>query len=62
MIDPLLGVRSLKKYFTLKKGFLIKERIYVKAVGGTSFPIPRGESFGLMAESGARPSKNRFPI
>jgi len=52
-MDPILQVRNFKKFFSLKKGFLGKEKIYVRAVDGVSFSIHRGNSFGLVGESGS---------
>lgn len=48
--DVLLEVRSLKKYFPVKTGLFRKN--YVKAVDDVSFFIRRGETFGLVGESG----------
>jgi oligopeptide/dipeptide ABC transporter ATP-binding protein len=53
MMDPLLHVKNLKKYFPLRKGFLEKEKTYVRAVDDVSFSIRRGNSFGLVGESGS---------
>ena len=49
---PLLEVRNLVKYFPFKAGILRKTVAYVKAVDGISFKILRGETFGLVGESG----------
>jgi len=52
--QPLLIVRDLKKYFPLKKtGFsLPRERLAVRAVDGVSFTIIKGETLGVVGESG----------
>ena len=50
--NPLLEVRNLRKYFTLTRGFLKPVKQYLKAVDGVSFHISRGETFGLVGESG----------
>lgn len=46
----LLVVKNLKKYFPLKGLFFTKG--YVKAVDNVNFEIKRGETFGLVGESG----------
>jgi len=49
----LLEVSDLKKYFPIKKGFFSTKTVgYVKAVDGVSFFIRKGETFGLVGESG----------
>ena len=48
----LLEVRNLKKYFPLQKGILARVSAHVKAVDDVSFSILRGETFGLVGESG----------
>jgi peptide/nickel transport system ATP-binding protein len=48
----LLEVRNLKKYFPLRKGIFARVAAHVKAVDDVSFFILRGETFGLVGESG----------
>ena len=48
----LLEVRDLKMHFPIKKGFLRRTVGYVKAVDGVTLTIRRGETFGLVGESG----------
>lgn len=53
MTEPLLEVRDLVKHFPMKKGFIPSRRsATVKAVDGVSFCINRGETLGLVGESG----------
>jgi peptide/nickel transport system ATP-binding protein len=49
---PLLEVRNLKMWFPQHKGFLGRKINYVKAVDDVSFYIRRGETLGLVGESG----------
>src|SRR5690554_2288176 len=48
----LLGVKSLKKYFSVKAGVFRKTVGYVKAVDDVCFHINEGETLGLVGESG----------
>ncbi|WP_425448225.1 ABC transporter ATP-binding protein [Dethiothermospora halolimnae] len=50
--DILVEVKNLKKYFSVKKGFFGKNTVYTKAVDDVSFYIRKGETFGLVGESG----------
>lgn len=52
MSEHLLEVKGLKKYYPIIKGFLNKTQGYVKAVDDISFAVRRGETFGLVGESG----------
>ncbi|HRE10092.1 MAG TPA: ATP-binding cassette domain-containing protein [Ignavibacteria bacterium] len=52
MSEILLNVQNLKKYFPIKKGLLSKTVGYVKAVDDVSFKINKGETLGLVGESG----------
>jgi oligopeptide/dipeptide ABC transporter ATP-binding protein len=48
----LLEVRNLKKYFPIKKGVFSRTWEQVRAVDGVSFSLKRGETLGLVGESG----------
>lgn len=50
--DPILKVDDLKVWFPQKKGLMKKTIGHVKAVDGVSFDIKKGETFGLVGESG----------
>jgi oligopeptide/dipeptide ABC transporter ATP-binding protein len=50
--SPLLNIVDLVKHFPLGGGVLTKPKGWVKAVDGVSFEVLRGESFGLVGESG----------
>jgi oligopeptide/dipeptide ABC transporter ATP-binding protein len=54
-IQNLLGVRDLRVYFHTEDGIL-------KAVDGVSFEIKRGETLGLVGESGCGKSVTAFSI
>ena len=49
---PLLDVRGLKKHFPIYKGVFSRVGGQVYAVDGVSFHIGRGETLGLVGESG----------
>jgi oligopeptide/dipeptide ABC transporter ATP-binding protein len=48
----LLEIRNLTKYFPVRAGLLGRAREYVKAIDGVSFDVERGETVGLVGESG----------
>ena len=55
MIDtsaPLLSVRNLKKSFPIKKGVFGRQVGAVQAVNDVSFDVARGETLGIVGESG----------
>ena len=52
MTEPLLQVSGLKKHFPIHKGVFSRVSGHVYAVDGVSFAIKRGETLGLVGESG----------
>ncbi|WP_138494332.1 ABC transporter ATP-binding protein [Paenibacillus pinistramenti] len=52
MTEALVEVQNLKKYFPITGGVFSRTVGNVKAVDGVSFTIHKGESFGLVGESG----------
>jgi ABC-type oligopeptide transport system ATPase subunit len=49
---PLIEVDDLKTWFPIKRGILSRTVGYIKAVDGVSFAIGKGETLGLVGESG----------
>jgi oligopeptide transport system ATP-binding protein len=50
--EYLLEINNLKKYFPVRKGLFTKGQSYVKAVDDVSFKLRKGETLGLVGESG----------
>ena len=51
--QPLVEVRDLKKYFPVTRGLIFQRKVgSVRAVDGVSFTIQRGETLGMVGESG----------
>jgi len=50
--DPLLEIERLKKYFPVRKGLFQRTVGHVQAVDDVSLSIERGETLGLVGESG----------
>jgi oligopeptide transport system ATP-binding protein len=52
MTETLLSVKNLKKHFAISSGVFSRTHDYVHAVDGVSFDIGKGETLGLVGESG----------
>jgi oligopeptide/dipeptide ABC transporter ATP-binding protein len=52
MMPPLLEIQGLKKHFPIRKGLLRRVTGHVYAVDGVSFDLARGETLGVVGESG----------
>lgn len=51
--EPLVRVIDLKKHFPIRKGLIIRHTTgHVRAVDGINFEIARGETLGMVGESG----------
>jgi oligopeptide/dipeptide ABC transporter ATP-binding protein len=51
--EPLVEVRNLTKHFPIKRGVLLQRQFgAVKAVDGVSFEVMRGETLGIVGETG----------
>jgi peptide/nickel transport system ATP-binding protein len=50
--DALLEVRNLKRYFPIRGGFFQRTVATVQAVDDVSFEVRRGETLGIVGESG----------
>ncbi|MEJ7900548.1 MAG: dipeptide ABC transporter ATP-binding protein [Thermomicrobiales bacterium] len=51
--QPLLDVKNLKMHFPLTQGIIFQRKVgAVQAVDGVSFSVKRGETLGLVGESG----------
>jgi oligopeptide transport system ATP-binding protein len=61
--EELLRVEDLKVHFPLRKGVLIQRQVgSIKAVDGVSFALARGDTLGLVGESGCGKSTTGLAI
>jgi len=51
-MEPVISVTDLVKYFPIHRGFLGRKVQYLKAVDGIDFTVHKGETLGLVGESG----------
>lgn len=51
-MEELLKTEDLFKWFPIRGGLLSRTKAYVKAVDGVSLSVRKGETFGLVGESG----------
>jgi oligopeptide/dipeptide ABC transporter ATP-binding protein len=51
-MDVLLEIKNLRKYFPVRGGFIEGSKGIVKAVDGVNLEVTRGETLGLVGESG----------
>jgi oligopeptide transport system ATP-binding protein len=61
--DDILSVRDLKVHFPVTRGVIVQKRVAtVHAVDGVSFSLKRGETLGLVGESGCGKSTTGLAI
>lgn len=50
--EYILEVKNLKKYFPLNRNFFGKPQTYLRAVDNVSFGVKKGQTIGVVGESG----------
>ena len=50
--EQIIEAKNIKEYFPIRKGIFSTVKDYVKAVDNVNFKIRKGETFGLVGESG----------
>ena len=53
MADELLSVRDLCVYYPVRSGLFNHVTDHVRAVDGVTFTIEKGQSYGVIGESGS---------
>ncbi|KUO51714.1 MAG: hypothetical protein APF76_15120 [Desulfitibacter sp. BRH_c19] len=59
MVEPIITVKDLKKYYPIKKQDSLFKYDYLRAIDGISFKLYEGETLGLVGESGCGKSTTR---
>ena len=63
MSEPILRVQDLKVHFPVTRGVVIQKQVAtVRAVDGVSFALDRGETLGLVGESGCGKSTTGLAV
>ena len=60
--NNILDVKNLKMYFPVTRGLLRRKVADVKAVDGVNFKLKRGETLGLVGESGCGKSVSQLSV